>query len=96
MYTLSNMLQIVLQEIQIIHAVVPGEEELGSSHSQILCLIAHFNHGDFISLDAMSKLRQVPLALHLFLCHCVLPVSNSLCIHVMACDLFMYILMLVS
>lgn len=48
-----------LQEVQILKALVLGEEERGQSQYQVMCFVCHFNRDDFISSDAMSKLRQV-------------------------------------
>lgn len=35
-----------------------GEEERGQSQYQVMCFATKFNKGDFISSDAMAKLRQ--------------------------------------
>ena len=48
-----------LQEAQLFRIIMPGEEELGSTQPQTMCFITRFSHSDFISSDAMSKLRQV-------------------------------------
>lgn len=45
-------------EIQIIRMYVLGEQELGQTRPQILCFVTRFMRNDFISSDAMSKLRQ--------------------------------------
>ncbi|ESO99925.1 hypothetical protein LOTGIDRAFT_186451, partial [Lottia gigantea] len=47
-------------EAQIFRAYVPGEEERGQPPGsvQVLCFITRFSKNDFISSDAMSKLRQ--------------------------------------
>ncbi|XP_037958366.1 out at first protein isoform X2 [Teleopsis dalmanni] len=45
-------------EVKILKALVLGEEERGQSQYQVMCFVAKFNKGDFISSDAMSKLRQ--------------------------------------
>ncbi|XP_041373107.1 out at first protein-like [Gigantopelta aegis] len=45
-------------EAQIFRAYVPAEEELGQSQYQVLCFVTRFSKTDFISSDAMSKLRQ--------------------------------------
>ena len=46
-------------EIQIFRLTVLGEEELGQgSEPQTICFISRFLRNDFISSDAMSKLRQ--------------------------------------
>lgn len=47
-----------LQEVQILKALVLGEEERGQSQYQVMCFATKFNKGDFISSDAMAKLRQ--------------------------------------
>lgn len=49
----------VLQDVQILKALVLGEEERGQSQYQVMCFVCHFQKGEFISSDAMSKLRQV-------------------------------------
>lgn len=48
----------VLQEVQVIKALVLGEEERGQNQFQTMCFVNHFYKMDFISSDAMSKLRQ--------------------------------------
>lgn len=35
-----------------------GEEERGQSQYQVMCFVCHFQKNEFISADAMSKLRQ--------------------------------------
>ncbi|XP_005111897.2 out at first protein [Aplysia californica] len=45
-------------EVQIFRIYVLGEEELGSTKPQAMCFITRFLRNDFISSDAMSKLRQ--------------------------------------
>lgn len=52
-----------LQETQIFKAYVPWEEEqgFGQSKPQVLCFVTRFTRNEFISSDAMSKLRQVIL-----------------------------------
>lgn len=45
-------------EAQIFRVIMPGEEELGETQPQTTCFITRFSHNDFISSDAMSKLRQ--------------------------------------
>lgn len=49
---------LLFQEVQIIKALVLGEEERGQNQYQVLCFVNHFFKVDFISSDAMSKLRQ--------------------------------------
>lgn len=46
------------QEVQILKALVLGEEERGQSQYQVMCFVFHFPKDAFISSDAMSKLRQ--------------------------------------
>lgn len=43
----------------MLKAVVLGEEERGQSQYQVMCFVTKFLKGDFISSDAMAKLRQV-------------------------------------
>jgi hypothetical protein len=43
----------------VIKAVVLGEEERGENQFQVMCFVTKFQKGDFISSDAMAKLRQV-------------------------------------
>ncbi|XP_059172976.1 out at first protein-like [Physella acuta] len=45
-------------EVQIFRILVLGEEELGQTTPQVFCFITRFMRNDFISSDAMSKLRQ--------------------------------------
>lgn len=45
-------------EVQIFRIYVLGEEELGHPEPQVMCFISRFLRNDFISSDAMSKLRQ--------------------------------------
>ncbi|KAH9504299.1 hypothetical protein Btru_064573 [Bulinus truncatus] len=45
-------------EVQIFRMYVLGEEELGQVQPQVVCFITRFMRNDFISSDAMSKLRQ--------------------------------------
>ncbi|XP_063927942.1 out at first protein [Zophobas morio] len=45
-------------EVQILKALILGEEERGQSQYQVVCFIFHFEKESFISSDAMSKLRQ--------------------------------------
>jgi hypothetical protein len=49
----------MLQDVQILKALVLGEEERGQSQYQVMCFVCHFQKEEFISSDAMSKLRQV-------------------------------------
>lgn len=48
----------MLQSVQILKALILGEEERGQSQYQVNCYIFHFSKDAFISSDAMSKLRQ--------------------------------------
>lgn len=43
----------------MLKALVLGEEERGQSQYQVMCFVTKFQKGDFISSDAMAKLRQV-------------------------------------
>ncbi|KAL7637325.1 UNVERIFIED_CONTAM: hypothetical protein RMT77_012050 [Armadillidium vulgare] len=56
----SHTAQIVdfKQELQIFRVIMLGEEELDQSPFQVFCFVTKFAKGDFISSDAMSKLRQ--------------------------------------
>ncbi|KAG7204488.1 hypothetical protein KM043_004918 [Ampulex compressa] len=56
--TLVTQLIDFKNEVQVIKALVLGEEERGQSQYQVLCFVNHFYKVDFISSDAMSKLRQ--------------------------------------
>lgn len=47
------------QEAQVLKALVLGEEERGQSQYQVMCFVTKFQKGDFITSDAMAKLRQV-------------------------------------
>lgn len=57
----------IIQELQILKALVLGEEERGQSQYQVMCFVTRLSKGDFISTDAMSKLRQVWI--HFFMWH---------------------------
>lgn len=54
------------QEVQIVQVLLLGEEERGQKPYQILCFISHIHANEFISPDAMSKLRQVIILIILF------------------------------
>lgn len=56
--TLITQLIDFRNEIQILKALVLGEEERGQSQYQVMCFVTRLSKGDFISNDAMSKLRQ--------------------------------------
>ncbi|UYV62252.1 OAF [Cordylochernes scorpioides] len=45
-------------EVQIFRVLILGEEEKGQSHYQVMCFVTRLGKSDFISADAMSKLRQ--------------------------------------
>lgn len=64
----------VFQDVQILKALVLGEEERGQSQYQVMCFLCHFQKGEFISSDAMSKLRQVRWSketiARVFICSC--------------------------
>ena len=47
------------QEVQIFRSVVLAEEELGQTAPQTMCFLTRFVRNEFITSDAMSKLRQV-------------------------------------
>lgn len=49
------------QEVQILKALVLGEEERGQSQYQVMCFVTKFIKSEFISTDAMAKLRQVSI-----------------------------------
>jgi len=53
------MLLACLQEVQIFRAVILPEEDLGQTDIQTVCFVLRFAKNEFISSDAMSKLRQV-------------------------------------
>lgn len=44
--------------MQVLKALILGEEERGQSQYQVVCFVFHFPKDSFISSDAMSKLRQ--------------------------------------
>ena len=45
--------------MQIFRAVILPEEDLGQTDIQTVCFVLRFAKNEFISSDAMSKLRQV-------------------------------------
>jgi len=45
--------------VQIFRAVILPEEDLGQTDIQTVCFVLRFAKNEFISSDAMSKLRQV-------------------------------------
>ncbi|XP_044749174.1 out at first protein [Coccinella septempunctata] len=56
--TLVTQLIDFRNEVQVIKALILGEEERGQSQYQVVCFLFHFPKDSFISSDAMSKLRQ--------------------------------------
>jgi len=49
----------LLQQVEILKALILGEEERGQSQYQVMCFVSHFDKADgFIAPDAMAKLRQ--------------------------------------
>ena len=50
----------------MLKALVLGEEERGQSQYQVMCFVTKFQKGDFITSDAMAKLRQVSLNKSIF------------------------------
>jgi hypothetical protein len=52
----------------VLKALVLGEEERGQSQYQVMCFVTKFQKGDFISSDAMAKLRQVGKSSNRFSC----------------------------
>ncbi|EDS43566.1 out at first protein [Culex quinquefasciatus] len=57
-YLLMVILRNVMCEVQVLKALVLGEEERGQSQYQVMCFVTKFQKGDFITADAMAKLRQ--------------------------------------
>ena len=55
--------QIYFQQIQIFRVVELGEEERSEPQYQVFCFITPFQSNEFITSDAMSKLRQVIIML---------------------------------
>jgi len=50
---------LMLQQVEILRALILGEEERGQSQYQVMCFVSHFDKADgFIAPDAMAKLRQ--------------------------------------
>ncbi|XKL65480.1 hypothetical protein PGB90_008900 [Kerria lacca] len=56
--TLITQLIDFKREVQVLKVFVLGEEERGQSQYQVMCFITHIPNDDFISSDAISKLRQ--------------------------------------
>ncbi|XP_055296516.1 out at first protein [Sitodiplosis mosellana] len=56
--TLITQLLDFRNDIQVLKALVLGEEERGQSQYQVMCFVSRLSKNDFISTDAMSKLRQ--------------------------------------
>lgn len=59
MYEIYLSFYIPIKEVQIVQVLLLGEEERGQKPYQILCFVNHIQANEFISPDAMSKLRQV-------------------------------------
>lgn len=55
-----------IQEVQVLKALVLGEEERGQSQYQVMCFATKFRKSDFISSDAMAKLRQVCIPIYIY------------------------------
>ncbi|XP_035677153.1 out at first protein-like [Branchiostoma floridae] len=56
--TLVTMVIDFKSEVQIFKALILGEMERGQSQYQVICQVTKFSKNEFISSDAMSKLRQ--------------------------------------
>ncbi|KAL5280639.1 oaf family protein [Megaselia abdita] len=56
--TLITQLIDFRNEVKILKTLVLGEEERGQSQYQVMCFVTKLQKGDFISADAMAKLRQ--------------------------------------
>ncbi|XP_077985650.1 out at first protein-like isoform X2 [Glandiceps talaboti] len=56
--TLIQMIIDFKAEVQLFKALVLGEEERGQDQYQVMCFVTKFTKSEFISSDAMSKLRQ--------------------------------------
>ncbi|CAD7080184.1 unnamed protein product [Hermetia illucens] len=56
--TLITQLIDFRNEVRILKALVLGEEERGQSQYQVMCFVTKFTKGDFLSADAVAKLRQ--------------------------------------
>ena len=56
-----------LQEIQIFKVFELGEEERNEPQYQVFCFIIPFQANEFITSDAMSKLRQVRMRVLLYM-----------------------------
>ncbi|XP_063701175.1 out at first protein [Culicoides brevitarsis] len=56
--TLITQLIDFRSEVQILKALVLGEEERGQNTYQVMCFVTRFMKSEFISSDAMAKLRQ--------------------------------------
>ncbi|KAI5711131.1 hypothetical protein M8J75_014364 [Diaphorina citri] len=61
--TLITQLIDFSREVQILKALVLGEEERGQSQYQVMCFVTHISKEEFISSDAISKLRQTKVHL---------------------------------
>uniref|UniRef100_A0A182F509 Out at first protein BRICHOS-like domain-containing protein n=1 Tax=Anopheles albimanus TaxID=7167 RepID=A0A182F509_ANOAL len=58
MISILRSTKIRKNEVQVLKALVLGEEERGQSQYQVMCFVTKFQKGDFITADAMAKLRQ--------------------------------------
>lgn len=56
--TLITQLIDFKSEVQILRVYILGEEEKGQGLYQVMCFVTRFSKNEFISSDAMSKLRQ--------------------------------------
>lgn len=57
--SLTSSCPFLLQQVQVLKALVLGEEERGQSQYQVMCFASHFDKDEeFIAPDAMAKLRQ--------------------------------------
>ncbi|KAK0181535.1 hypothetical protein PV327_003812 [Microctonus hyperodae] len=56
--TLVTQLIDFRNKVQVIKVLVLGEEERGQHQYQVMCFVNYYYKMDFISSDAMSKLRQ--------------------------------------
>lgn len=55
--TISQLVDFA-NEVEAMKITIPGEEELGQFNHQTLCFLNHAAQADFITPDAMAKLRQ--------------------------------------
>lgn len=69
--------------MQILKALVLGEEERGQSQYQVMCFLLHADKTEFISADAMAKLRQVSFlyfGLYVFVSFMFMRMHRQFCI----------------